>query len=272
MKPYLKIFICVILAQAINAVPTSAHDSWLETNSSFVTLGDNVYIDLKLGNHGNDHRDFKLAGKVTLDSTQVSIIEPGGNAVDLKPKMVDLGLTTKEGYLTAKYATKKAGLHIVALSSDGLRGKTRSVKSAKAYFLVGSRRHEANSQKNDFDKPLGQELKIVPLSNPATNMGPNQAIRVKVLLRSQPFANARVSFIPQGTTLSEGFDSTYERMTNPEGVAEFTPTEGNLLLIVVHHAEQNRKVDAYDDSKYSATLTLRVPQITASELEPLPSN
>lgn len=272
MKSYLKIFICMVLAQAISAMPTLAHDTWLETNSSFVTLGDNVYVDLKLGNHGNDHRDFKLAGKVTLDSTQISIVEPGGDTIDLKPKLADLGLTTKEGYWTTKYVTKKAGLHVVALSSDGLRGKTRSVKSSKVYFQVGARRREASSPKNSFDKPLGHELEIVPLTDPASNMGPNQAIRVKVLLQSKPLADARVSFIPQGTTLAEGFDSTYERKTNAEGVAEFTPKEGNLLLIVVHHADQNRKADAYDDSKFSATLTLRVPQVTTSELEPTPSN
>jgi uncharacterized GH25 family protein len=41
-----------------------AHDTWIQTNTNLVRVGDAVSVDLMLGNHGNDHRDFKIAGKV----------------------------------------------------------------------------------------------------------------------------------------------------------------------------------------------------------------
>jgi uncharacterized GH25 family protein len=51
----------VALVAAAGFAP--AHDTWVQTNTNLVRTGDAVHIDLMLGNHGNDHRDFKLASK-----------------------------------------------------------------------------------------------------------------------------------------------------------------------------------------------------------------
>ena len=40
-------------------------------------------------------------------------------------------------------------------------------------------------------------------------------------------AAAQVSLTPHGTTLTENFDKRYERKTDADGRAGFTPTEGN---------------------------------------------
>ena len=44
------------------ATAAGAHDTWVQTNANVVRAGDAVHVQLMLGNHGNDHRDFKLAG------------------------------------------------------------------------------------------------------------------------------------------------------------------------------------------------------------------
>jgi uncharacterized GH25 family protein len=75
-----------------------------------------------------------------------------------------------------------------------------------------------------------------------------------------PLADARISFIPRGTTLAEGFDSTYERHTDSKGLASFEPKEANLYLVAVHH-ETDEKGKGYDSTKYGATLTVLVPAI-----------
>src|SRR5436853_56275 len=69
------------------AATAAAHDTWIQTNSNLYRPGDVVHVDLLLGNHGNDHRDFKLAGK-SLD--KVSKANPGfdkpqGHAMELIP-------------------------------------------------------------------------------------------------------------------------------------------------------------------------------------------
>ena len=50
-------------------------------------------------------------------------------------------------------------------------------------------------------------------------MGPGMAIKVKVLFKGKPDAGERVSFIPRGITLADGFDTNYERKTDEQGVA-----------------------------------------------------
>jgi len=53
---------CLMLART-----ALAHDTWVQTNTNLIRSGDAVHVDLMLGNHGNDHRDFKLASKTGLE-------------------------------------------------------------------------------------------------------------------------------------------------------------------------------------------------------------
>jgi uncharacterized GH25 family protein len=92
-------------------------------------------------------------------------------------------------------------------------------------------------------------------------MGPGQPIRVRLLYKGKPLADARVSFIPRGEILSEGMDSRFERKTDADGRAEFTPKSGNYYLVVAHQEEPNERGSGYDSTEYSATLTVYVPQI-----------
>ena len=70
------------LAITLLATGSRAHDTWVQTNTNVVRAGDAAHIDLMLGNHGNDHRDFKIAGKKS------PMVQPGKSAtlkVTLKP-------------------------------------------------------------------------------------------------------------------------------------------------------------------------------------------
>ena len=51
------------------------------------------------------------------------------------------------------------------------------------------------------------------------------------------------------------------QLTDKEGVATFTPTEGNVYLIVSHRQAADQKGEGYDKTHYSATLTIAVPQL-----------
>jgi len=98
-------------------------------------------------------------------------------------------------------------------------------------------------------------------ANNVTESGPNKPIRVRVVFEEKPLANARVTFIPRGQQLAEGFDEKFERRTDDKGVVEFTPTEANLILVAVHHQEPERSGEGYDSTYYSATLTVAVPEV-----------
>ncbi len=255
---------CVtVVAALIGGRIASAHDTWVETNTNVIRTGDAVHIDLKLGNHGNDHRDFKLAGKVQLEPCTLEVVAPDGSKYDVKDRLVDVGYTPTEGFWTGRFAAGRPGLHIVAHTYDQVvhYAPVRAIKSAKTCFVVSDSLDRVRMENPGFDRPFGHPLELVPLANPVTPMGPGQPLRVQLLFQGKPLPEARVSFVPRGVSLREGADPDYERTTDAAGAVGFTPTAGNVYLVVAHHADPAAAGDGYESTKYSATLTVFVPEV-----------
>jgi uncharacterized GH25 family protein len=259
MSKYL--FSLPLLLTLVGASP--AHDTWVQTNTNVVRVGDNVHIDLMLGNHGNGHRDFKLASKIDLAGCTLAVVAPDGKSYDLKDRLIDTGYTPKEGFWTVRFSGAKPGLYLVAHTSDKVvsYAPVRSVKSAKTFFVASKSLDKVSSSNPGYAKAIGHDLELVPVTNPVTPMGPETPIKVQLIYKGKPLANAQVSFIPRGETLSEGLDPRYERLTDKEGRASFTPKEGNYYLVVAHREEPDEGGKDYRSTKYSATLTVQVPQI-----------
>jgi uncharacterized GH25 family protein len=255
---------CMALAAVLILAATAlAHDSWVQTNANVVRAGDTVHIDLLLGNHGNDHRDFKIASKLDLAGSTLQVIASNGKRYDLRDKLIDLGYAPKEGFWTTRFTASQPGRYLVAHTCDKVvnYAPVRSIKSAKTYFVVAKSLDNVPRDNPGFAKPLGHALELVPETNPVTPMGPGTPIKVQLLHKGKPLPDARVSFIPRGETLADGFDKHYERTTDANGRASFTPTDGNYYLVVAHAQDPNESGKGYQSTKYSATLTVLVPQI-----------
>lgn len=243
------------------ALTAQAHDTWVQTNTNLVRVGNVVHVDLMLGNHGNDHRDFKLASKISLGPSTLAVTAPDGKSYDLKPKLIDTGYAPKEGFWSARFVPGQPGLHCVVHTLDTLHRTIRAIKSSKTYFAASPQLDKIGELPGAFEKPLGHPLELVLQSHPVKQTGPGQPIRVQALYKGKPLADARVTFIPRGQALSEGFDETFERKTDSQGRASFTPREGNYYLVVVHQREPEESGEGYDQTAYSATLVLYVPQL-----------
>jgi uncharacterized GH25 family protein len=252
-----------VAAALLAAAAAGAHDTWVQTNANLVRAGDAVHIDLMLGNHGNDHRDFKLAGKIDLPGSTLEVLAPDGKRYDLKDRLADVGYAPKEGFWTTRFTGAAPGLYLVAHTSDKVvsYAPERSVKSAKTFFLVSKSLDKVPTKNPGFDRVLGHPLELVPEASPVTPMGPGTPIKVRLLYKGKPLAGAQVSFIPRGDALTEGFDKRYERRTDEQGRASFAPTEGNYYLVVAHRKEPAEGGKGYQATKYSATLTVLVPQV-----------
>jgi len=248
-------------ATLLMAASLSAHDTWIMVNSPVVRVGDVTHVDLMLGNHGNEHRDFKLASKISPESWTLDVVSPVKTTVDVKARMTDTGYAPKEGYWTTRFVAKESGLHVVAHTLDKLHGTTRAIKSAKSYLLAADSLDQLPENRHDFSKPLGHPLELVPVTDPVRDLCPGRPIEVQLMYSGKPLPKARVSFIPRGQTLAEGFDPKYERTTDADGKASFTPEDGNWILIVVHHAQPEQKGEGYDKTHYTATLTVSVPEV-----------
>ncbi len=258
----MKLIVCFLVAICVST-RAFAHDTWVETNTNLIRTGDAVFVDLKLGNHGNEHRDFKLASKIDLTKCGLEVVAPDGTSYDLKDRLIDTGYAPKEGYWTTKFAATKPGLYVVAHALDTVvnHGRpTRSIKSGKTCFVVSDSLDRVPFLNPGFDRPSGHALELLPVANPVTPMGPGEPIRVRVLLKGEPLADARISFIPQSDTLREEFDERYERKTNASGEAEFTPKTGDRFLVAVHHTTDEAG-DGYEQTAYAATLTVFVPEM-----------
>src|SRR5689334_8880917 len=108
------------LSFALAAASALAHDTWVQTNTNVIRSNDSVYVDLMLGNHGNDHRDFKLANKIDLSKCTLDVVSPDQKTYDLKPEVVDRGYAPREGYWSAKFVPVTPGLYCVAHKLDTL--------------------------------------------------------------------------------------------------------------------------------------------------------
>lgn len=238
---------------------TKAHDTWVETGTLQIRTGEYLYVDLRLGNHGNNHRDFKLASKISLAPCELSVTGPTGSQTDLKSKLVDLGSAEKEGYWTSRYVARESGVYEVLHELSTFHGKTRAIKSAKTYFVAS----EANDRKpirgQENIKPHGLGLEFL-LETPVEQISAGAPIRLKLLRNGKPVAGTLVSFVPRGVTLSADEDATYELKTESDGSVEFTPTEGNLILAVAHFVAEDEKGEGFDKTSYGATIVLAVPQ------------
>jgi uncharacterized GH25 family protein len=259
MKHSLCFALCMVLGTAV----APAHDAWVQTNTSVIRTGDVVHVDLLLGNHGNDHRDFRLAGKASVADASLEVIAPDGRRIDLKAALVDTGYAPQEGFWTARFVPAEPGLYMVSHLSDQVLsyGPVRSVKSAKTCFVASGSLDRVSQDQAGFDRLQGHPLELLPVSNPVTPMGPGTPIRVRLIYQGKPLAGARVSFIPRGAKLDSPRDETHDRTTDEQGEASFTPTFGTVYLVAAHRLEQEQRGEGYDRTKYSATLCVYVPQV-----------
>ena len=243
------------------AASAHAHDTWLQASPRLVRPDDVVHVDLFLGNHGNEHRDFKIAGKLgSVEEVKIDVIGPDGRKTDLVPDMVDLGYAPKEGFWTARFVPATAGLHCVAHYREGVRHGAIGFKGGKTYFLASESLDKPASPAEKSLPPLGHPLELVLESHPVLACGPGKPIVMRLLLKGKPLADQVVSFIPRGVTLAEGFDPNHERKTDSDGRCSYTPKEGNLVLVVAHHVDPAEKGEGYEKASYAATLVLDVPQ------------
>lgn len=251
-----------IALACLAAANGQAHDTWVQTNTNLIRVGDAVHVDLMLGNHGNDHRDFKLAGKLNPSWGTLAVIGPNGKETGIKENLADLGYASNEGFWSTRHVATEPGLHMVAHTLDKVvpYAPVRAIKSGKTFFVASKSLDKPTADNPGFDRVLGHPFELVPEANPVTPMGPGTPIRVRLLFKGNPMPDARVSFIPRGESLTEDFDSRYERKTNEQGRAVFNPTSANYYLVVAHHSDAESG-QGYQSTKYSATLTVFVPQI-----------
>ncbi|HWL54912.1 MAG TPA: DUF4198 domain-containing protein [Chthoniobacteraceae bacterium] len=248
-----------VLWSLLLTLPLAAHDSWVEINTVRTEKNQPVYASLMLGNHGNDHRDFKLASKLPLEGTTLALVSPHGRTRDLKSSLIDNGLAEKEGFLSVQITPRQAGPHTVLHTFEAIMhyAPKRVIRSGKAFFVA----EQPGAPADDgpwFARAYGDPLEMVPLSDPV-RLETGDTFRVRLLYKGQPLADTVVSCIPRGVVLKGEFDRAYEARTDANGDAAFTLRKPNFYLIVAHQGAPEETGEGYSDgTAYAATMTLQV--------------
>lgn len=228
-----------LVGLALLAASASAHDIWIEV----APQGAHFELSLVLGNHGNEHRDFKRAGSIPPEGKSLVVWGPDGKR-DLSPR-----LTRKGDDWGVDFGPPAAGVYEATSFYDRVAsyGPVRDVKSAKAFFGQGRAK----------DRVLGHPLEIVALDD-ALAAQAGKPFRVKVLYRGKPLLNSVVAFVPKGAEAIGEFDSRYQARTGTDGTATIALPSGGPTLVSVHVVDENSHGKGYESVRYSATLWLAV--------------
>src|SRR6476660_8207534 len=68
-----------------------AHDGWVEITPTIVEHGQPIAIALIQGNHSNEHKSYRIAGKWDAKYVSLTVIEPSGRSMALTQRLFDMG-------------------------------------------------------------------------------------------------------------------------------------------------------------------------------------
>ena len=243
----------VFLSIASRTNLVEAHDTWVQVNSPQQRVNELVFVELCLGNHANDHRDYRLASRLSsLDHCVVMVHDQTRPIHELTGEMTGFGTAANEGPWIGSWTPNQAGRFHLESQLDIVKGTVRARQLSRAFFGVGDASGQAYiSPSSNFP------LDLVPLSDPlAATAGTELVFRVQFAGEPQP--QARVSFLPLGVTLSEGFDPEYERLSDDDGTVRFTPSTANRYLVITKRIDEIAEVNGINRLAFSASCSLYV--------------
>ncbi len=245
-----------------------AHDGWVEV-PAIVERGQPVTISLMLGNHSNEHKSYRLAGKWNPKFTKLMVIEPSGKVNDITASLVDLGEDPEKtgpkgpkGFHIAAFTPKEDGVHIIVgrqeeVAQHGDAPKFRGVRSARAAFTALHTPRIAEAKKSSgYTRTVDIEnlMEIVPVSNPL-GVTQNAPVTFQVRYKGKGFANQNVTIVGR----LEGPASVQEFTTDQKGQINFTAGRPDTYLMRVKFEERTERSEGqYDLTTYEATYVFQV--------------
>jgi uncharacterized GH25 family protein len=249
--------------------PIQAHDGWVESSPIIVEKGQPVSLLLMHGNHSNEHRSFRIAGKWEPKYTKLLVISPQGKEEDLTEKLVDLGEDEEKtgpkgpkGFHLASFTPKEEGVYHalvrqVRTLQHGDGPKFLSIKTAKTTFsALNVPMVSATKKLKGFDRAIGGEsgLEIVPVINPL-GLFPGDPITLEVRYKGNPISGKVVSLIRR----IDGAASAQDETTDDKGRVTFTVGPADFYLARVKFDEKSERLEGqYDLSTYEATYVFQV--------------
>ncbi len=269
MRRKLRFFLVVIAPSLISALPVSAHDGWIEITPTIVEKNQAVTIALMQGNHSNEHKSYRLAGKWDAKNTALSVIDPKNKLSALTERLIDFGEDAEaigpkgpKGYHLASFVPKDDGLYQALArqartvqQGDGPKAVTvRIAKTAFAAFknpTVSAAKHLKG-----FDRVIADEdsVEFIPLQNPLAVFS-NGSIAFELRHRGKPIPGQVIALVRR----IDGFASVQERTSDEKGRVNFPVGPADSYLARVKIDEENLRPDGLKDkASYESTYVFQV--------------
>ncbi len=243
----------VLVPVVLLATSARAHDGWLEAHPFIVERGQPLSLFLMFGNHSNDHKSYRLAGKWQPEYSTVTVTGPSGPPIDLTDQITDLGDAIDvgpkgpKGFHLAAFVPAQEGVYVAfAKQTRDLQfddGPTfHSIATAKVVFAALETPVVAATRRlTGFARAVGgpDVLEIVPLTNPlAVRIG--QSMTLEVRHRGQPAPNQTVTVVQRIV----GGPSAQTFMTDRQGQATIVTGAADYYLVRVSLEERVESGDS----------------------------
>jgi uncharacterized GH25 family protein len=246
-----------------------AHDGWVEVTPTIVEKGQVATLALIQGNHANEHKSYRIAGKWDSKNTVLTVVDPKGKQNELTDRIIDLGEDEEKigpkgpkGFYLASYTPKEEGLYqAVARQARTLQQgdgpKLVALRIAKtAFAALGVPTISAAKSLKGFDRLIAGEdgVEFIPINNPlAVFAGGSMTLELRQ--KGRPAAGQLVTLVRR----VDGFASVQERTTDDKGRITFAIGPADSYLARVKIDEESARPDGQKDkSSYESTYVFQV--------------
>ena len=248
MKPFLRwrsffliSFICLY------PLSTFAHDGWLEISPTIVEKNQPATIALIQGNHSNEHKSYRIAGKWDQKYTTLVVVDSKGKQNSLTDRLIDFGEDAEaigpkgpKGFFLASFVPKDEGLYQAVgrqarTVQQGDGPKIVTVRVAKTAFAsLKAPTVSAAKTLKGFDRMIAgnDAVEFIPMHNPlAVFSGGSMTFELRK--SGKPIAGQMITLVRR----IDGPASVQERVTDEKGRVTFAVGPGGLLS----RARENRR-------------------------------
>ena len=259
-------FLALILFHPPSAL---SHDGWIEITPTIVEKGQAATIALIQGNHSNEHKSYRIAGKWDRKYTTLFVVDPQGRKSALTDRLIDFGEDDEKvgpkgpkGFYLASFVPSEEGLYQgVARQTRTLQQRdgpklvtVRVAKTTFAAFKVPTISAPRNLK--GFDHLIAGEdaMEFIPVDNPlAVYAGGSMTLELRQ--KGKPISNQVVSLVRR----IDGFASVQEQSTNGKGRVTFAVGPTDFYLARAKIDEDSLRPDGQKDkSSYESTYVFQV--------------
>jgi uncharacterized GH25 family protein len=249
--------------------PAPGHDGWVEVSPTIVEKGQPATIALMQGNHSNEHRSYRIAGKWDQKYTTLVVVDPQGKKSALTDRLIDFGEDDEKvgpkgpkGFYLASFTANEEGLYQAVArqirtvqQGDGPKLLTmRIAKTTFASLNVPGVSTAKNLKGLDLMSGGGDGLEIFPIANPM-GIFSGGSVTLELRLKGKPIGGKIISLIRR----IDGSGSVQDRVTDEKGRVTFAVGPADFYLARVNLAEETPRSDGQvDKSSYEATYVFQV--------------